>query len=172
MAASQVASRKQLAIPNKPIFNYQDIASMTISEIGLLRLKSTASLEDLNIQKRLDEIKSYLEDFTGHEFYYFRQAEDLSLLYLLGQWESLESHYKGMHSADQWKNIVMELSNYFEFQWMAHYDFLLEGLRLDDGILEVHRFFMKTPSRDEFDKELKARLPKAGYHRHLIRKFV
>ncbi|KAJ3493760.1 hypothetical protein NLG97_g4524 [Lecanicillium saksenae] len=129
---------------------------MTISEIGLLRLRPTASLEDPNIQKRLSEIKSYLNKFTGHTFHYFRQIEDPSLLYLLGQWESLESHYQGMHGSDEWKKSVMEMSNYFEFQWMAHYDFLLDGLRLEDSILQVQRFLMKTPARDEFTNQLKA----------------
>ncbi|OAQ98991.1 hypothetical protein LLEC1_04384 [Akanthomyces lecanii] len=137
---------------------------MTISEIGLLRLKPTASLEDPDIQKRLKDIKSHLSSFTGHRFSYFRQIEDPSLLYLLGQWESLESHYKGMHGSDEWKKGVMEMSSYFEFQWMAHYDFHLDSLKPpsgddddddDDsgaGVLEVHRFLMKTDSRANFDK--------------------
>lgn len=137
---------------------------MTISELGLLRLKPTASLEDPDIQTRLKDIKSYLRSFTGHEFFYFRQLDDPSLLYLLGQWESLESHYTGMHGSDEWKKGVMEMSNYFEFQWMAHYDFLLDSLKpsIDDngdndaGVLEVHRFLMKTGSRAEFDKHAEA----------------
>lgn len=135
---------------------------MTISEIGLLRLKPTASLEDPDIQRRLKDIKSHLSSFTGHQFSYFRQLEDPSLLYLLGQWESLESHYKGMHGSAEWKKGVMEMSNYFDFQWMAHYDFQLDSLEPpaddddDAGVLEVHRFLMKTGSRAEFDKHAKA----------------
>ncbi len=130
---------------------------MAISEIGLLRLKPSASLEDPEIQKRLADIKSHLSSFTGHEFYYFRQVQDPSLLYLLGQWESLESHYKGMHGSEEWKKGVMEMSNYFAFQWMAHYDFQLASLKPDAGsIMEVRRFLMKTNARAAFDKHAKA----------------
>lgn len=131
---------------------------MTVSEIGLLRLKPTASLEDPDLQKRLADIKSHLSDFTRYEFCYFREAEDPSLLYLLGEWESLESHYEGMHGSPEWKKGVIEMINYFEFQWMAHYSFKLDELKPDGGggVLEVHRFLMKTSARAEFEKRLEA----------------
>lgn len=46
----------------------------------------------------------------------------------------------------------MVMSNYFEFQWMAHYDFLIENLSLDIGepILEVMRFSMGEDEKGDF----------------------
>ncbi|TQV98465.1 hypothetical protein IF1G_02545 [Cordyceps javanica] len=130
---------------------------MTISEIGLLRLKPSASLEDPQIRKRLADIRAHLSSFTGHQFSYFSQVKEPCLLFLLGQWESLESHYKGMHGSDEWKQGVMEMSSYFDFQWMAHYDFRLDGLKpADASVLEVHRFLMKTRSRETFEAQLGA----------------
>ncbi|ATY64912.1 hypothetical protein A9K55_005277 [Cordyceps militaris] len=136
---------------------------MPISEIGLLRLKPTASLSDPDLQKRLTDVQSHLSAFTGHPFHYFRQVEDPSLLYLLGQWASLESHYQGMHGSDEWKKGVAEMGSCFSFQWMAHYDFLLDRLRPGAVVLEAHRFIMKTEARDPFDEQrAKATAGEAG----------
>lgn len=46
----------------------------------------------------------------------------------------------------------MVMSNYFEFQWMAHYDFLIENLSLGIGepILEAIRFSMGEDEKTDF----------------------
>jgi hypothetical protein len=72
---------------------------MTISEIGLLKLKSSASLDDAELRVKLTHGKTRLEGFTSHPFYYMQQVEDQSCIYRLGQWESLARHYKELHSS-------------------------------------------------------------------------
>ncbi|KAJ5261122.1 hypothetical protein N7478_011717 [Penicillium angulare] len=122
---------------------------MPISEIGLLKLKPSYTIKDPELQTRLTEVQNGLHEFTYHKFYFFEQVEDPSFIYLLG------------HS---WKERVKVMSKYFEFQWMAHYDFLIEDLNLDldldigQGVLEVMRFSMGEDEKESFaDKVTKVR---------------
>ncbi|KAJ5540386.1 hypothetical protein N7513_008718 [Penicillium frequentans] len=131
---------------------------MTISEIGLLKLKPSHSIKDPELQKKLGDIQNGLHEFTGYQFSFLQQARDPSFIYLLGQWESLQSHYQGMHGSTSWKEQVMVMSKYFDFQWMAHYDFLIQDLDLDHCALEIMRFSLTADKEREFGEEATAAL--------------
>ncbi|KAF2099583.1 hypothetical protein NA57DRAFT_75084 [Rhizodiscina lignyota] len=125
---------------------------MPVSEIGLLKLKPTASLDDPKLRAMLTQIKNRLQDFTSFPFYYLQQVEDPSFIYLLGQWESLAQHYKDLHSSTEWREMVPTMQKYFEFQWMAHFDFVLDDLRVEAPLVQVGRFLVKEGKRGEVER--------------------
>ncbi|KAK2601805.1 hypothetical protein QQS21_004689 [Conoideocrella luteorostrata] len=123
---------------------------MPISEIGLLKLKSSKSVDDADLRARMNEITVGLQAFTGYPFYFLQQVKDPSFIYLLGEWESLDQHYKGLHGLPDFKQLVLTMSQFFEFQWMAHYDFKMDEADLNAELLEVARFTMDQSRRAEF----------------------
>lgn len=52
----------------------------------------------------------------------------------------------------------MVMSKHFDFQWMAHYDFLIQGLDLDNCALEIIRFSLTADKKREFGEEATAAL--------------
>lgn len=42
--------------------------------------------------KKLQTAKLVLETASGFDFFYFQQAEDPSIIYIIGEWESVEAH--------------------------------------------------------------------------------
>ncbi|KAF2671022.1 hypothetical protein BT63DRAFT_423279 [Microthyrium microscopicum] len=127
---------------------------MAISEIGLLKLKSTASLDDPELREKLSQIKSNLEKFTGHDFHYLQQIEDPNYIYMLGQWQSLEQHYKELHSSTDWQEMVPIMQKHFDFQWMAHYDFALDNINVDTPVLGLARYVMSEGDRKNAEDSL------------------
>jgi hypothetical protein len=121
-----------------------------ISEIGLLKLKPEHKVTDEELKRRLEQIGAGLEKFTGHPFYYLQQAEDPSMIYLLGEWNSLSEHYDKLHNSEEFKGRLPIMMQYFDFQWMAHYDFKLSQTQLGaPGFLEVGRFMVASDGEDK-----------------------
>lgn len=124
---------------------------MTFSEISLLKLKSPFSLDDEDLCTRLTSIKAALADITGHPFYYLQSIHDSSSIYLLGEWQSLEQHYKGVQGRPDFKENLKDMMKFFDFQWMAHYDFTMDDLHIvstDAACLEVALFSVDKSKRE------------------------
>lgn len=126
---------------------------MVVSEIGLLRLKDASMLADPSLHSSLSEIRGWLEDFTGHVFHYLNGVEDSREIYLFGEWDSLEQHYRDMHGNEKWKQTVVDMSKrFFEFQWMCHYDFAMGNVRLDgegEVVMSIGRHFVEGGKRGD-----------------------
>lgn len=126
---------------------------MAISEIGLLRLRPTKSLDDPKLLIELRAIQKGLHEFTGYPFFFLQQKHDPQFIYLLGEWESLDQHYKGLHGSSDFKERVGVMMEYFEFQWMAHYDFDMKDVNIHSSSIQVARFCVDRENRDNFDSK-------------------
>lgn len=134
---------------------------MPVTEIGLLRLKPSTTIDDPELQASLSQARKGLQEFTGKRFYYLQQVEDQSFIYLLGEWECLDQHYKNFHGTQEFQEELPKMKQYLEFQWMAHYDVPLADIWLDAPVLSVGRHMIKDGKREEFEKCFK------GNRRHL-----
>ena len=79
---------------------------MPASEIGLLRLGRTKSVDDPELRAKLGEIQKGLEQSTGYPFYFLQQRDDPRLIYLLGEWKSLDQHYNGLHGSPEFRELA------------------------------------------------------------------
>jgi quinol monooxygenase YgiN len=76
---------------------------MPVTEFAILPLthaltKGTLALPSTIIQK-LKIAKSVLEEASNYEFRFFQQIEDLSVIYIIGKWDSPEAHYAFLPSS-------------------------------------------------------------------------
>lgn len=111
------------------LLHTQQPATMPFSEIGLLKINPPFSLDDGDLRKRLSALKATLADITGHPFYHLQSIHDPSIVYLLGEWQSLEQHYT-VPGRQEFKDHLPDMTKFFALQWMAHYDFTMDDLHL------------------------------------------
>lgn len=135
---------------------------MPVSEIGLLRLRPTKSVDDPELLTKLKAIQQGLQDFTGYPFYFLQQKNDPHLIYLLGEWESLDQHYKGLHGSSEFKERVGVMMEYFEFQWMAHYGFDMKDVDIHSYSIQVIRFCVDKENREDFDSKVQGTVAAIG----------
>lgn len=128
---------------------------MPISEIGLLKLRPSQSIDDPELRRLLGEITAGLQDFTGYPFHFLQQVQDPGYIYLVGEWESLAQHYEGMHNSAVFKERLPVMVKFFEFQWMAHYSFEIDYSALESAeSLGIARFMLQKGKQEEFGGQL------------------
>lgn len=126
---------------------------MPISEIGLVRLRPTTSVDDPELLTKLKTIQKGLHELTGCPFYFLQQKNDPHLMYLLGEWESLDQHYKDLHGSSEFKERVVVMMEYFEFQWMAHYGFDMIDVDVHSSSIQVVRFCVDKENQENFNSK-------------------
>lgn len=122
---------------------------MTVTEIGLLKLKPMVTIDGVpELQVRMTEITKGLQEFTGHNFHFLQQVEDPSFVYLLGEWESIAQHNEVFHATKVFQNALPIMSNFIDFQWQCHFDFLLADVQLDAPVLWLEMHVVKNGKRE------------------------
>lgn len=80
---------------------------MTVTEVAIIPLthpitKDNPTLPESLIRK-FKTAKAILESASGHKFYHFQQIEDPSITYVIGQWDSVATHYEFISSEENQK---------------------------------------------------------------------
>jgi hypothetical protein len=65
---------------------------MAVTEIALLSVCEGSSIDDAGLRSKLTHAKNIMEILASRSFYYFREIEDPSNIYIIGEWDSLEQH--------------------------------------------------------------------------------
>ena len=84
---------------------------MTVTELAIVPLaqpitKDNPALPESLIQK-LKTAKISLESVSGHAFYLFQQIEDPSIVYIVGQWDSVEAYNKYWSTAENQNSLAL-----------------------------------------------------------------
>ena len=118
---------------------------MAVLELLLLRLRDGISPTDPTLVRNLSTVRSLVH--TNSRFYHC--IEDPSLVYILGQWPSLDAHRRFLSSPEK-EQILSHQTHQLDFGWMLHLD-LPEGVSSMDEvipfpapILSIARMFFST----------------------------
>jgi hypothetical protein len=150
----------------------------TITELAHLRLLPPSTLTH-SLLTNLKVVLKVSEEYTGHRFYYLQQIEDPSLLYLVGEWDSLEQHMQGFIPSQENQELLESLKGMVGVEWLLHVgvgsealpDMSGRGKRSEEGeandserekkgnrdaedgqgvVWCITRFFVKEGERDKF----------------------
>jgi quinol monooxygenase YgiN len=139
---------------------------MTITEIALLRLAPNITIDNANLRSKLAHAKMVMQNYTKHTFYYFQQVEDPSLIYILGEWDSLDQHTDHFIPSQENQEVLQSLEGILTVEWLQHIDASHADLplpktdvekdtaRSGEVLLGVARHFVKDGERADFQRFL------------------
>lgn len=135
---------------------------MPLTELALLRLKPSITLDISRVRSNLQNAKHAMESFTGYPFYYYSQIEDPTLIYIIGCWESLQQHFGEWIPSEQNQNILGSLNDFIDVEWLYHY--AIDGrfekstgesgetVPVDAPVLSIVRHTISRGERENFKK--------------------
>jgi quinol monooxygenase YgiN len=141
---------------------------MTITEVALLRLAPGVDADDPTLRANLAEAKRVMEKYTGNTFYYFRQIEDPSLIYIIGEWESLDQHMNHFIPSADNQAMLDLLKAQVTVEWLLHAGVSHANLPLPrsdaemaralegETVISVGRHFVKDDQKKEFQQVFEA----------------
>ncbi|KAH7388643.1 hypothetical protein BKA66DRAFT_460423 [Pyrenochaeta sp. MPI-SDFR-AT-0127] len=137
---------------------------MTVTEIALVHLTAGTSIDDIDIRSKLSHAKNIMQNYTGYQFYYMRQIEDPSYLYIIGEWESLDQHMNHFIPGDENQAVLASLKDEIVVDWLLHIDASHDNLPVPKTIKEkekchrgdlmwsIERHFVKAGQKDGFQQ--------------------
>jgi heme-degrading monooxygenase HmoA len=137
---------------------------MTITEIALLHLASSITIEDVDIRSALAHAKQVMEGYTGNTFYYFQQTEDPSYIYIFGEWDTLDQHMNQFIPGAENQALLELLKDRLTVDWLLHAnvshaelplpktDAELAKARRGELVVSVGRHFVKDGKRELFEE--------------------
>ncbi|KAF2189836.1 hypothetical protein K469DRAFT_562705 [Zopfia rhizophila CBS 207.26] len=140
---------------------------MAITEIALIRLLPPTTVDDPLLQSKLAHAKYVMENFTGRRFYYMHQVEDPSLLYVIGEWDSLKQHMEQFIPSADNQALLESLKDQLTVEWLLHIDAPHSELPLPKSkttsqdksqytnetgtlVYSIGRHFVKAGEKDKF----------------------
>ncbi|KAF2654357.1 hypothetical protein K491DRAFT_693887 [Lophiostoma macrostomum CBS 122681] len=135
---------------------------MTITELALLRLLPPTAVDDASLRQKLANAKSVMEKYTGRKFYFFQQIEEPALLYIVGEWESLEQHMNDFIPSAENQDVLNNLKEELTVEWLIHIDAphaslplpttkIIEGRPVAGShILSIARLFVSSGDNAKF----------------------
>ncbi|KAF2463391.1 uncharacterized protein BDR25DRAFT_307829 [Lindgomyces ingoldianus] len=148
---------------------------MAITEIALLRLLPPTNANDASLCTKLSHAKDVMEKYTGRRFYYLQQVEDPSLLYIIGEWDSLDQHMNNFIPSGDNQAVLESLKNELTVDWLLHIDAPHSALPLPKGtsgttgggpqLWSIGRHFIKTVEKGKFKETFES-------HKHFLQDYV
>jgi heme-degrading monooxygenase HmoA len=141
---------------------------MAITEIALLHLASSITVEDEDLRSALARAKAVMEGYTGNNFYYFQQIEDPSYIYIFGEWESLDQHMNHFIPGAENQALLELLKDRMTIEWLLHAnvshadlplpksDTELAKARRGEVVLSVGRHFVKEGEKKSLEERFEA----------------
>jgi heme-degrading monooxygenase HmoA len=141
---------------------------MTITEIALLHLASSITVENANLRSALARAKAVMEGYTRNNFYYFQQIEDPSYIYIFGEWESLDQHMNHFIPGAENQALLELLKDRMTVDWLLHANVSHADLPLPktdaelakacsgEVVLSVARHFVKEGEKKLFEGRFEA----------------
>lgn len=137
---------------------------MPITELALLRLSPNVTIKNAALRKNLLHAKTVMQDYTGRTFYYYQQTEDPTLIYVVGEWDSLDQHMNGFIPSEQNQGLLESLKDSLSVEWLVHADVPHAELPLPkseaeraetlrgERVISIVRHFVKPGSKNAFQQ--------------------
>lgn len=131
---------------------------MPITEFSLLHFDpSVITLEEL--KPILRDAKDAMESFSNYPFHYYIQAsDDVTYIYIIGAWDSLEQHYDEWIVSDVNKDVLKRLKGKVDVEWLFHLslDYTEDENDSPFGapVISISRFFAEPGQREAIDEAI------------------
>ncbi|KAI5306295.1 hypothetical protein KEM56_001509 [Ascosphaera pollenicola] len=131
---------------------------MPITEFSLLHFDpAVITLDELKPIVR--DAKIAMESFSTYPFHYYIQAaDDVTYLYIIGAWDSLEQHYDEWIVSDANKSVLGRLKGKVDVEWLYHLslDYTADDADTPFGapVISISRFFAKPGQKATIDKAI------------------
>lgn len=146
---------------------------MAVTELALFHLKSNKSLDSPENERIKSKLLSAIKAqaaYASYPVYLFSQVEDPSYLYLLGGWDSVETHMKEWIPSAENQQLLSTLQDGVEVIWLQHIDIeppshAIPKLNNKSGwptiplaapVIAIGRHFLGTSKKDEFQNTFNA----------------
>ena len=137
---------------------------MTITEIALLHLRPGVTIEDANLRSKLAHAKVVMQDYTERTFYYMQQVEDPALVYIFGEWDSLDQHMNKFIPSAENQELLESLKDLLSVDWLLHINVPHADVPLPTpgtdkrkaATYGIGRHFVKNNQRDQFQQTFDA----------------
>ncbi|KAF2637122.1 hypothetical protein P280DRAFT_510070 [Massarina eburnea CBS 473.64] len=142
-----------------------------ITEIARLRLHDPKAIQNDEFRTKLHHARLAMEKFTGRTFYIMQEVQflhhDDNFIYIVGEWNSLDQHYKEWIPSQENQDILGSLQNDITVQWIFHIDMPHAELPLPKTeeerlkairgqvIYSLERYVIKEGKRFHFDHAFK-----------------
>ncbi|KAF2279808.1 uncharacterized protein EI97DRAFT_187478 [Westerdykella ornata] len=130
---------------------------MVVTELALLRLLPPTTVGDAALQSKLANAKTVMENFTKRRFYFAQQVEDPTLVYVIGEWDSLTQHMDEFIPSASNQALLESLKDELTVEWLIHIHaphaelpLPKPGTPTSTNVLSIERHFVKDGEKSFF----------------------
>lgn len=128
---------------------------MAITEVALLRLTPPTTAGNESLLTKLAHAKHVMQDYTNRTFFYLQQIEDPSLIYIIGEWDSLDQHMNGFIPSPANQSLLETLKSELTVEYLIHIDTSQDKLpipRTASHVVGIVRHFIKAGEKENFTR--------------------
>ncbi|KAI5289436.1 hypothetical protein KEM54_003866 [Ascosphaera aggregata] len=131
---------------------------MPVTEFSLLHFDPSVITLD-EIKPVLRDAKLAMESYSQYPFYYYIQAaDDVTFIYIIGAWDSLEQHYDDWIISNENKVFLERLKGKVDVEWLFHLslDYTENEASTPFGapVISVSRFIAKPGQKQAIDEAI------------------
>jgi len=130
---------------------------MAIIELAHTQLKGGLTASDPDFLKNLKKVKRVIEEYSGLTTLFFEQVDDPTVIFVVGAWDSKETHEKGFSGSPQQDAILELIKDQMGITWMHYMDVDQEDIPVDAPILALVKATLpKRVDREGFVSSMQA----------------
>ena len=125
---------------------------MGITGILVLRIEEGFTATDDIIIEKMRFSREVVETYCGHPHRHYACIEEPEYIYQIGGWDSVEQHFRGLHSDESVGDLLAEMAGFMSIEASYHLDVELDQLPLDRPmpVIGINRFWIEKKNHDTF----------------------
>lgn len=130
---------------------------MAIIELAECKLKNGITASDPDLLKNLKEVKRVIEEYSGLTTLFFEQIDDPTVIFVVGAWDSKETHEKGFDGSPQQAEILELIKDQMGITWMHYMDVEQNDIPVHSPVLALVKATLpKYVDREGFVSSMQA----------------
>ncbi|KEF63616.1 uncharacterized protein A1O9_01594 [Exophiala aquamarina CBS 119918] len=130
---------------------------MAIVELAACQLKGGITASDSELLKNLKEVKRVIEAYSGLTTLFFELVDDPTVMFVVGAWDSKETHEKGFDGSPQQGEILELIKDQLGITWMHYMDVELGDIPVRSPVLAIVKATLpKHVDREGFVSSMQA----------------
>lgn len=121
---------------------------MVVTELAVLRLTPGTSVEA--ITPNLSKAKQVMEAWGNKKFHYLQCAENQSLIYIIGCWDSVEQHMNEFVSGKENQQLLDLLKDQMTIESLTHLDLDPSSIPVNAPVLSLGIHYVDAAKKDAF----------------------
>lgn len=136
---------------------------MPVLELAQVRLLPGRTLHDETLISAFRQASKAMQDFSNHPFYFLRSIDNLNIIYVLGEWPSVDAHVKDFIPGEENQDIVNKVKDRVEIVRLGHFDVRLEQVPTSADKIRFIRWVMSPGEVKANYEKIFKRTKEEGY---------